>query len=57
MASYERSLNQSTLIHCLHEGLVAALIMVNIAQMNSVYGRQHDSHEISVTYDFIRSRQ
>ena len=38
MASYERGLNQSTLINCVHEALLSALIMINIAQMNSVYG-------------------
>ncbi|UJR36911.1 hypothetical protein I4U23_029624 [Adineta vaga] len=39
MASYERGLNQPTLIHCLHEALLAALIMINIAQANSAYGK------------------
>lgn len=39
MSSYERGLNQSTLINCLHEALLAALIMMNIAQMNSSYGK------------------
>lgn len=38
MASYERGLNQPTMINCLHEALLAALIMINIAQMNSSYG-------------------
>jgi hypothetical protein len=38
MASYERGLNQSTVIICVHEALLAALIMINIAQMNSAYG-------------------
>ena len=38
MASYERGLNQSTLVNCVHEALLAALIMINIAQMNSAYG-------------------
>lgn len=38
MASYERGLNQPTMINCLQEALLAALIMVNIAQMNSSYG-------------------
>ncbi|CAF2053347.1 unnamed protein product [Rotaria magnacalcarata] len=37
MASYERGVNQPTLINCLHEALLAALIMINIAQMNSSY--------------------
>ncbi|CAF1165471.1 unnamed protein product [Adineta steineri] len=37
MASYERGLNQPTLIICVHEALLAALIMINIAQMNSAY--------------------
>jgi len=37
MSSYERGLNQPTLIQCLHEALLAALIMINIAQMNSSY--------------------
>ncbi|CAF1278175.1 unnamed protein product [Adineta ricciae] len=37
MASYERGLNQPTLIICLQEALLAALLMVNIAQMNSSY--------------------
>ncbi|CAF2549669.1 unnamed protein product [Rotaria sp. Silwood2] len=37
MASYERGLNQSTLINCVHEALLAALIMINIAQMSSSY--------------------
>jgi len=39
MSSYERGLNQSTLINCLQEALSAALIMINIAQMNSSYGK------------------
>jgi len=39
MASYERGLNQSTVIICVHEALLAALIMINIAQMNSAYGK------------------
>ncbi len=39
MASYERGLNQSTLINCVHEALLATLIMINIAQMNSAYGK------------------
>ena len=43
MASYERGLNQPTLINCLHEALLAALIMVNIAQMNSAYGKTDQS--------------
>ena len=43
MASYERGLNQPTLINCLHEALLAALIMVNIAQMNSAYGKTDHS--------------
>ena len=38
MASYERGLNQPTLINCVHEALLSALIMVNIAQMNSAFG-------------------
>lgn len=42
MASYERGLNQPTLMNCLHEALLAALIMVNIAQMNSAYGKTDD---------------
>ncbi|CAF1575940.1 unnamed protein product, partial [Rotaria sordida] len=37
LASYERGLNQPTLINCVHEALSAALIMINIAQMNSSY--------------------
>ena len=40
MASYERGLNQSTLINCVQEALAAALIMINIAQMNSSYGKK-----------------
>ncbi len=39
MGSYERGLNQPTLINCVHEALLAALIMINIAQMNSAYGK------------------
>jgi Asp/Glu/hydantoin racemase len=39
MSSYERGLNQPTLINCLHEALLAALIMINIAQTNSGYGK------------------
>ena len=39
MSSYERGLNQSTMINCVYEALLAALIMINIAQMNSVYGK------------------
>ncbi len=39
IASYERGLNQPTLINCVHEALVAASIMINIAQMNSAYGK------------------
>lgn len=45
MASYERGLNQSTLINCVHEALLAALIMINIAQQNSAYGELE--HKIS----------
>jgi hypothetical protein len=41
MASYERGLNQSTLINCVHEALLAAIIMINIAQMNSAYGEMN----------------
>jgi hypothetical protein len=44
MSSYERGLNQSTLIICVHEALLAALIMVNIAQMNSAYGEMKDKN-------------
>ncbi len=39
MSSYERGLNQSTLINCLQEALSSALIMINIAQINSSYGK------------------
>lgn len=39
MASYERGINQPTLIVCLQEALAAALLMINIAQMNSSYGK------------------
>ena len=42
MASYERGLNQPTLIICVYEALLAALIMLNIAQMNSAYGKIND---------------
>ena len=38
MASYERGLNQPTLINCVQEALLSALIMINIAQMNSAFG-------------------
>ena len=45
MASYERGLNQPTLIICLQEALLAALLMVNIAQMNSSYGTRTTLNE------------
>jgi hypothetical protein len=44
MTSYERGLNQSTLINCVHEALLSALIMLNIAQMNSAYGEMDNKN-------------
>jgi hypothetical protein len=44
MASYERGLNQSTLINCVHEALLSALLMLNIAQMNSAYGEMDNKN-------------
>jgi hypothetical protein len=53
MGSYERGLNQSTLINCVHEALLAALIMINIAQMNSAYGEMENKTEFFSINDLI----
>lgn len=52
MASYERGLNQPTLIICLQEALLAALLMVNIAQMNSSYGTRSALNQ-DVSYNHL----
>jgi hypothetical protein len=52
MASYERGLNQSTLINCVHEALLAALIMINIAQMNSAYGKNSTNFILKIKSSF-----
>lgn len=56
MSSYERGLNQPTLINCVHEGLLAAIIMINISQINSSYGKNNEKKNtklFEIFFEFI----